>query len=651
MGFYGSYFMRTASQFAPVVYVPYLPVLTQDSTYDTCSQVKEEAQKAFLGEGLHQQALSPVKDEDILLPESKTADFFEPFTLGKNEKGEDAFFQEETYRCDRLDVENMFRDTSGKTVKSFIRVSFMSEGLYCPVDLPYEAVQLPELHNSASDWMRLLLQNGFGISSDSAVHSTLRHDLREYILKNTPGRFAVITSQPGICDWENRKIFIGQNGKVYGTDGYFCPFMLKKDQNLTDYESKGSFATTQENMKLLAGNPLLIALAGFALNGVSIGLRSEAKSCGVQIVGESHCGKTTSAKVIGSFYGHPENTIVQMMDSTDKGLAIIKPSRRNLMLVIDEIPRDFRRYEHLVYNLMNEGHSTKGNGGHGNVLSNSLQGTVLLTSEFSVEECCTTGKKEPLPRGIFNRLVNIPADCWTYGAFENLHGFADGSEFSMALEKASFENYGHIGWEYIKQFMYDTDKSLNQLEKLRFAFKSNYAPGAISDSIEQSIVRYFADAAASVAYCTQLGILPWHQDDVFEGVADVMRRSLKFHNDAQKPKDQRLLCAVKDYVVAHYRDMRLIRDNSVSGVDCFGFLPRGGAEIYLCEEHLRSALKAGTSGNIRTDVACTVKAMADSRWIQGDRKTHLTIRRTLWKGGKPMPVYCVQVAKVRNFKG
>ena len=199
--------MFSASQFELDVYVSYLPVLAQASRYDACSKAKEEVQKAFFGEDTNQQALPPAKDEDILLSESEAANFFEPFTLGKNERGEDAFFIEETYRCNRLDIESKFRNPSGEC---FIRVAFWNGGVYCHVDLHNEAVMLSDLRDSASDLLRTLVGQGLDVSSDSTVHSTLRHELREYIIKHTPSNFAFITSQPGIREWRDRKIFIGQ---------------------------------------------------------------------------------------------------------------------------------------------------------------------------------------------------------------------------------------------------------------------------------------------------------------------------------------------------------------------------------------------------------------------------------------------------------
>ena len=594
---------------------------------------------------------SPVRGQDTILPDTEIGRFFEPFTLGKNEHGADVFLQDDVYMCGRLDVESKFRSESNKSRKCFIRVSFQSGGQSYHVDLPFESVNVPIPRSGVATWFRRLLEHGFGITHDPSLFALLQGSLRTYILRLVPPYFTEVISQPGIHDWQGRKIFIGQNGTVYGEANQAYPIKLDDDQNFSGYVSNGTFAASQKILQMLEGNPLQITLIGFALDSVSIGLRPEAKSRGFQLVGESHCGKTTSAKVVSSLFGHPEETLLQVTDSTEKGLNIIKTSRRNLTMVLDEILQNRKQYSQLVYGLVNEGHSTKGNGGHGNVLSGSLQGSVLLTSEHSIEECFPAGKG-PLSKGILNRLINVPADSWTYGAFEDLHDFANGADFSMALEKAVYENYGHIGWKYVMQFMLNPDGSLNQLEGFRVAFRSA-CPHKCSDPVEESISRYFTDAAASAAYGIQLGILPWNQNDVFEAVGDVMRRGLKFHSDTQKPVAQRFLCAVRDYVMAHHSEMRQIRSNDIPSIDCYGFLPRGNTEIFLHEKHIGQALRAGMSGNLRTDTVGAVKALADNGWFlnTGKRKGHHTTRKVLWKGGGSMPIYNVSLAKVRNFKG
>jgi putative DNA primase/helicase len=77
------------------------------------------------------------------------------------------------------------------------------------------------------------------------------------------------------------------------------------------------------------------------------------------------------------------------------------------------------------------------------------------------------------PSGQQIRVVDVPADTWVHGLFENLHGFPDARAFADHLVEASSQFYGTAARAFI-------EKIADQL-------------GELGDTVAEDISRFISD--------------------------------------------------------------------------------------------------------------------------------------------------------------
>ncbi|MDR1494914.1 MAG: DUF927 domain-containing protein [Rickettsiales bacterium] len=171
---------------------------------------------------------------------------------------------------------------------------------------------------------------------------------------------------------------------------------------------------------------------------------------GLHLMGPNSFGKTTLLRVAASVFGGP--SYLRSWRATDNGLESIAATHNDAPLILDEIGQvDPEKLGEMVY-MLASGEGKPRSRKDGTARKSSRWRLLFLSSgEIDLVSHMAEGKR--IPRvGQELRILSIPAEPLRgehFGAFENLHGFRDGTELSRHLVEKSREHYGTASREFI----------------------------------------------------------------------------------------------------------------------------------------------------------------------------------------------------------
>lgn len=268
--------------------------------------------------------------------------------------------------------------------------------------------------------------------------------LNQYIQSQRPRREVISAASTG---WQSPELFVMPSQNIGKGDAIY----QSETANLEEFRHSGTLEGWQAEIGArCAGNPILMlgvcaGLAGPLLYHVN------RQSGGFHIVGDSSTGKSSAIQAAASAWGNGEQ-FKRSWRATGNGLEGIAEQRNDTLLALDEIGEaDPAEIGAVVYAIAN-GVGRQRAGRSGAALATRRWRVVVFSSgELGLSAHMAEGGKVSRA-GQEIRLLDIPAQR-TFGAWDDLCGFAGGRELSDALQKASVTHYGHAGPLFIRRLL------------------------------------------------------------------------------------------------------------------------------------------------------------------------------------------------------
>lgn len=284
-------------------------------------------------------------------------------------------------------------------------------------------------------------------------------------------------------------------------------------------QTAGTLAEWRESIACycVGNSRLILAIAaGFAATLLE---KLKVESGGFQLRGVSSTGKTTALFVGGSVWGGgSDKGFLRRWRATINGLESVAASHNDALLCLDELAEvDPYQAGETAYMLAN---------GQGKIRLNKnitlrkpmeWRTLFLSSGEISLaDHLATVGKRSR--GGMEVRLVDLPADAGKgLGAWENLHEFKSGKEFSDHLQEAAKTYYGTAAREFIRRLIEQPISELREAWRMfKTHFHKTYCP---KDAKEEAgrVCDRFALVAFAGEMATEAGITGWNAGDFEAG--------------------------------------------------------------------------------------------------------------------------------------
>ena len=310
-----------------------------------------------------------------------------------------------------------------------------------------------ELLRAAGEELRGALLS-MGVEIDPAA----RNQLANYIQARPPKRRICCALQVG---WSGDSFVLPE--RVIGPNAADVIFQ-SADVSRDEIATAGSLEQWQTMISQRApGNPLLALALSCAFAGPLLA-KCNAEGGGIHFIGDSSTGKTTLLEAACSVWGGPQYR--RSWRSTSNGMEGAAARFNDSLLALDEISEcDPREVGAIVYALGN------GTGKQRASRTGAARGVtrwrcfVLSSGERSIATSMQEGGYR-VKAGQSVRLLDIPA-ARKYGAWDELHGLANGTQFSDAIKSASGKHFGHAGRAFLEKLTFDSQDFCARLDALK----------------------------------------------------------------------------------------------------------------------------------------------------------------------------------------
>ncbi len=283
----------------------------------------------------------------------------------------------------------------------------------------------------------------------------------------------------------------------------------------TIYSQAGSLDDWRQQVGArCVGNSRLILAVSAAFASMLLDVTGK-ENGGVHFRGRSSEGKTTILRAAASVFGHGRD-FVENWRATDNGLEAIAAAHNDGLLILDEMaqvdPRIAGDIAYMLANGQGKSRSTR----QGEARARKQWRLLFLSSgEISLADHMQAAGKRA-HAGQETRLIDIPADTGMHGAFEQLHGYPNGSEFAQAVTAATMKFYGTPARTFLHAL---TAMPMERVEalvgNLIRDFTAEHTPASASGQVAR-IAERFALIAAGGELATALGVTGWQKDDAIQ---------------------------------------------------------------------------------------------------------------------------------------
>ena len=237
---------------------------------------------------------------------------------------------------------------------------------------------------------------------------------------------------------------------------------------------------------------------------------------GVHLRGGSSIGKSTAMELAGSVWGGGGiRGFSNSWRSTDNALEATAVSHSDALLCLDEMgeadPRTVGQIAYMLSNGIAKGRSTRGGGTR---KTSTWRVVFLSTGEISLaDKMAEDGRGRRAMAGQNVRVIDIAADAGAgLGAFENLHGEADGDVFSRKLVAATRRYYGEAAHIFLEKLVADRDGTAAKVRNLVEPLANAMIPAGADGQVRR-VAQRFALIGAAGELAREFGILPWPEGE------------------------------------------------------------------------------------------------------------------------------------------
>lgn len=306
----------------------------------------------------------------------------------------------------------------------------------------------------------------------------------------------------------------------------------------------GTLAGWQAEISARAvGNPLLLLALSASFAGPML-VRCNAEGGGMHYVGDSSTGKTTAIEAACATWGGPN--FRRSWRATANGMEGAAALFNDCLLALDEISEcDPREVGAIVYALGNgRGKQRAGRTGSARAVTR-WRCFVLSSGERSIGTTMQEGGHRA-KAGQSVRLLDIPAER-AFGAWDNLHGMASGTEFSDEIKRAAATHYGHAGRAFLERLTCDRRNFCALLERIKRLAEFSAEDG---EGQERRAAGRFALLALAGEVATEYGITGWPEGEAIQAAAEGFKswRSLRGHGNDEH---RQILDRISGFIERH----------------------------------------------------------------------------------------------------
>lgn len=404
----------------------------------------------------------------------------------------------DTWICGEMHIVAIARDKAGR---SFGQVLRFKNKLH-----QWQIWNMPTrlLAGRGDELLKELLDMGL------AFNYHKRAQIAAYISSVTPDKKIWTAAQVGWFDDSNSFVLPDATlGK--GADDIL--FQAESNHH-QEYGTAGTLEAWRKQVAALClGNPLLMFTVSVAFAGALL------KPCnmdgvGFHIFGESSRGKTTGLKLAASVWGHWEK-YKRVWKATANGLEGAAALFNDGLLTLDEIgDGDPKEISDALYLLGNGSGKQRANV-LGNAKAVKTWRVAVLSNGEKTIEAHLSQKGLTMKAGQLVRFLQLPL-FGQHGAFDALHGYADGRGFADAIVKNAAQHYGTAGRHWLEKLTDDPDTLATCSSQLDDALKRFAAQFGGLTPQEARAAKAFALVGLAGELATDYGVTGWQNGAAFD---------------------------------------------------------------------------------------------------------------------------------------
>jgi putative DNA primase/helicase len=298
------------------------------------------------------------------------------------------------------------------------------------------------------------------------------------------------------------------------------------------------------------GNPLLLGAVSLAFAGPLLELLG-LDGGGIHLRGASSRGKSTILRAAVSVWGAPK--LLGSWRATANGLEGVACACNGTLLALDEMGevsgRDAGAAAYMLANGAGKSRAHKSGSARPQARWKAM---ILSSGEISLaDKIAEAGGRAAAGQEV--RLLDIPADDRPHGAFDDLHGAADGAAFADALNRASATSFGTAGPAFVDALLANDDGCSAMIRGLMEAFHRAAQVrirGAIDGQVARAIARLSLIAAAGEA-ATRFGLTGWPEGAAQDAALALLELWLQSRGGTGAAEARAAILRTREFVSAH----------------------------------------------------------------------------------------------------
>lgn len=410
-----------------------------------------------------------------------------------------------------------FADKDGKGWGIMVEV-LSPDGRWHPIP-----VNKADLIRRPSEVIAQLVEHGMDLGTDKKSRESLLLLLKQW----RPAAHHVMIDRSGWVDDHYSGFLCGDQ-----TIGAFHVMPLLRAGRLTEaFVPRGDVSEWRDGVGgLCRENPLMILAVSLAFSGPLLSILG-VPGGGLHFRGASSSGKTTLLKLAASVWGN--DRLVSQWRATSNGLEAIAPIYNDMLLPLDEITEiSGRDLDAAIYMLANGTGKARMAINAGLADQARWRLAIISSGEISIEEKLQQAKRDAMA-GQEVRLIDVEADGRPHGAFDALHGVADGAAFSQAVLEATRRNYGTAGPAFVQALVSKRAAGISEaISKKVSETANNWLRGldAPPDGQSTRVAQRFAIVARAGELATIFGLTGWTKYDAINAAKEAF---LDWHDRRQ----------------------------------------------------------------------------------------------------------------------
>lgn len=409
-----------------------------------------------------------------------------------------------------------------------------------PLGVPKQwAMPARMLSGDGGEYRAALLNMGLRIATAPAA----RNRLTEYIQTRKPAEFASCTDRIG---WHGHAFVLPH--ATIGDEAERIVFQSDNQMENTFRIKRDAQDWVQRIGRLCAGNSRLVFAVSCAFAGPLL-RPAGMESGGFHLRGDSSCGKTTALRLAASVYGG--QNYMQRWRTTGNALEAIAAQHCDSLLILDELAQvEGKVAGECAYMLANE--QSKARSTRNGAARARLSWRLLFLSagELGLADHMAEGGKRTRT-GQEVRMADIPADAGAgMGAFEQLHGLADGAAFSSHLAREAQLCHGAVGHAFLQWATSQADSLGRRMRDAVGILASTWVPSGASGQVARVAAR-FALVGVAGAMATEAGLTGWDEGESEDGAKACFDAWLAARGGAGNGEVTAMLRQVRGFLEAH----------------------------------------------------------------------------------------------------